>query len=105
MPLKGWEGEGLRASFPFSNLTILESEGDMSIWIEIRCSENLEPTSYFDKCWGYTNDGPSGMATDTLEAARKQVQDLFKKAKRLGWKRIKGDWVCPHCVKILENKS
>lgn len=76
----------------------------MSIWIEIRCSEQLPPTSYTDKCWSFNNDGPTGMSKDTLEAARKQVQDLFKEAKQLGWKRIKGDWVCPHCVRVLERE-
>lgn len=85
----------------------------MSVWIELRCSEQHEEhaaklyTGRLDKrglaetseCWSNSNDGCGRVSAD---ATQKSVAAIYKEiseqACKLGWKRINSDWVCPHCA-------
>ncbi|ATC60282.1 hypothetical protein [Vibrio anguillarum] len=84
----------------------------MSVWMELRCEESIEEhaerlyTGKIDRgiketseCWSHINSG-CGETSDG--ASQKSVietyKDIFRTATESGWKRVNGNWVCPHCL-------
>lgn len=72
----------------------------MAVWMEIRCDLRTEPKSYNHKCWSDVNAGPHGMAGDTQGEVIEALRNLHVVATEQGWKRIKGEWACPHCATV-----
>lgn len=80
----------------------------MSVWIELRCEDSAEdhsapvrlPGGKWSECWSHGNHGCGDMAS---AASQKSVletyKDVVKDALKSGWKKVDGEWVCPHCIK------
>ena len=85
----------------------------MSVWIEFRCSMAHEPcadevrTSSGDveRCFSHDNSGAMDMANANQKSIIETYKFLAKISERDGWKKINGEWVCPHCVKNLHKNK
>jgi hypothetical protein len=86
----------------------------MSVWIELRCEDSAEyharpvrlPGGERSECWSHDNCGSGDMASavsqkSVLETYKYVVKDALK----FGWKKINGEWVCPHCIKYGHEKK
>lgn len=63
----------------------------MSVWVEIRC-EMQEPG-----CVSWNNNGPMGMVPHERSGLIRGVAALETRAKREGWHRVPGGYLCPSC--------
>lgn len=85
----------------------------MCVWMELRCEESSEDHAdelYTGKkvngtyetsvCYSHINNGSGHTSAN---ASQKSVietyRDICNEALSVGWKKINGQWVCPHCVK------
>tara|TARA_Y100001936_G_scaffold248197_1_gene295546 strand:+ start:1611 stop:1910 length:300 start_codon:yes stop_codon:yes gene_type:complete len=87
----------------------------MSVWMELRCEQasedhagrlytgrkdahGLDETS---ECWSHINGGCGEISSS---ASQKSVidnyKDICRTATASGWKRVNGNWVCPHCLEF-----
>lgn len=79
----------------------------MGTWIEFRCENRTEPTAdgrglnVGDRCLSHDNIGPMEMACDTNTSILETVSELTAEARNDGWKKTRGGWVCPFCVKAM----
>ncbi len=86
----------------------------MSVWMELRCEQSNEEHAdrlYTGKqdgrgfnetsqCWSHMNNGcgdTSGNASQ--KSVIDNYKDICRRATKSGWKRVNGNWVCPHCLK------
>jgi len=85
----------------------------MSVWIELRCEDSAEDHSKpvrlksgeHSECWSHENSGCGDMVSGkNIKALIGGYKYVIEEAKKYGWKRIKGEWVCPHCVKYGHTK-
>ena len=85
----------------------------MSVWMELRCDKSAEecaePNGLFGKerseCWSHENVGPMDMALANQKSIFQTYKEMCEHAKNAGWKKINGEWVCPHCVKRLSTQE
>lgn len=80
----------------------------MSVWIELRCDKAHEdcanPVGFGDErseCWSHNNSTPADMGSATQKGVIESYKYVSDGAKKAGWKKIDGEWVCPHCIKQL----
>ncbi|EBU2945688.1 hypothetical protein CT090_20745 [Salmonella enterica subsp. enterica] len=73
----------------------------MAIFISLRCELRGEGRDVHSgtRCWSDNNDDPWVLAADTKHSANDSLTSLFQDAQDAGWKRIRGGWVCPNCIK------
>lgn len=85
----------------------------MSVWVELRCEESCEEyaqelytgekingVSCTSQCYSHHNDGCGEMsASASQKSVIENYKDICDHALKAGWKRINGNWVCPHCAK------
>lgn len=86
----------------------------MSVWIELRCEDSAENHANpvrltggeWSECWSHDNNGCGDMAS---AVSQKSVLGTYKyvvkEALKSGWKKIDGEWVCPHCIKYGHEKK
>lgn len=73
----------------------------MGFWIEIRCDVFSDKNgTRYERCLSADNEGPQGMAGDSLRSVTEMTRYLVAQAKRQGWKKGASGWVCPFCVSI-----
>ena len=89
----------------------------MSVWIELRCEDSAEDHSgpvrietddgnYVSECWSHDKSGCGDIASaKNQKSVIGTYQYVIHEAKKQGWKKINGEWVCPHCVKYGHKKS
>jgi len=73
--------------------------------MEVRCENRSEEnayTGYDNACWSHENQGSMEMAADTQASVKTVFKSIEKDSLKNGWKKIKGEWFCPHCVPIVE---
>jgi hypothetical protein len=76
----------------------------MGIWIEFRCENRSNPSSfakpgaYRDRCWSNDNAGPMEMANETQADVIETLKYLMKTARETGWVKTKFGWICPYCA-------
>lgn len=68
------------------------------MWIEIRC-DNRTSSSAEGGCYSHVNDGPMAESSDNQRSVIQVIRGLEQEAKETGWKKVRGDWVCPYCAK------
>lgn len=76
----------------------------MAVFISLRCEERGEGRCKYSgtRCLSDDNDDPWVMADDTKKSAAACMSELFADAKKSGWKKTNGGWVCPNCQKYTE---
>lgn len=85
----------------------------MSVWMEFRCNTShedcAEPNGLFgddrSECWSHHNSGPMEMANATQRGIIITYKHMCEDAKKAGWKKIDGEWVCPHCYSNLSKEQ
>lgn len=79
----------------------------MAIFITLRCGLRGEGRSSFSgtRCWSDDNDDPWVLAADTKRSACDSLTELFQDAQDAGWLKVKGEWVCPNCLKHSANQA
>lgn len=84
----------------------------MSVWIELRCDKQNEDCAMpvykgheRSECWANTNDGCGNMALASQTSLLSTYQYICNQAKKEGWRKIKGEWVCPHCINQLQEPA
>ncbi|USD35612.1 MULTISPECIES: hypothetical protein [Vibrio] len=92
----------------------------MSVWIELRCEESCEDHAdelytggknkyglpETSRCWSHDNRGVGEMSGSANQSSvLLTYKDIVKSAKAIGWEKVKGNWVCPHCVKYRGNQD
>lgn len=75
----------------------------MGIWIEFRCENRVNPSSWGEKrtgkqCESHDNNGPMELAGDTQESVRRTVHYLTEDALKAGWRRTRYGWICKFCA-------
>jgi len=73
------------------------------MWIEMRCDKRTETSAEGQaglRCYSHDNEGPMGECSDNRKSIASLVRDLEEEGRNTGWKKIKGDWVCPFCLKL-----
>lgn len=73
------------------------------MWIEMRCDSRCEEFADGDgvnRCWSHDNEGPMQESSDSHNSVIQAVRDLEKEGSALGWKKIRGNWVCPYCSRV-----
>lgn len=75
----------------------------MAIFISLRCEMRGDGRSPYGgtRCWSDDNDDPFVLSGETKKSASECLGLLFDDAREAGWKKIKGDWVCPNCQKHM----
>lgn len=85
----------------------------MSVWVELRCNEAHEDHANelytgtkkngiheTSKCHSLINDGCGELSSDASQKSLIQsYKSVSRNALNCGWKKINGQWVCPHCIK------
>ena len=79
----------------------------MSVWIELRCEHSAE--DHAEKggdsvCWSHRNQGCGEMSSPQPEAIMETYKEVEQNALKAGWKKVYGEWVCPHCIKEMVRK-
>ncbi len=77
------------------------------IWVEIRCDKRLPSKlvgNHYEVCCSDINETPMGKAANTLTSVGTLMRILGVEATYKGWKKIGGDWICPTCVKHMNEK-
>ena len=73
----------------------------MGTWIELRCESSRTTDGIFrEGCFSFRNEGPMGMADDTLSSVTRALRYLDKRARMQGWVKLRSGWWCPHCAKL-----
>jgi hypothetical protein len=78
----------------------------MAVWMEFRCEGRCDPGAAGSgwgeaaafRCQSSGNNGPMGMAHDTVESVRRVLRELGEEARKDGWKRLTEGWTCPQCI-------
>lgn len=69
----------------------------MGYWVEVHCDVRKDGQSRTNilrmRCYSYMNDNPA-MMLSRLSGGGKLLANV---AKKQGWVRRKGQWVCPGC--------
>ena len=73
----------------------------MAIFISLRCGLRGEGRDVHSgtRCWSDDNDDPWVLAADTKRSTTDSLTELFQDAQDAGWQKIKGEWICPNCIK------
>lgn len=73
----------------------------MAIFISLRCGLRGEgrDKSTGTRCWSDDNDDPWELAADNRRSVSDSLTVLYGHAYDAGWRLIKGEWICPCCIK------
>ncbi len=81
----------------------------MSVWLELRCSVSHLPCSEesYDghervRCHSHDNATPQIMSAATQKDIISSYKFLSSIAKKEGWIKVDGEWVCSYCAGRLE---
>lgn len=80
----------------------------MSVWLELRCNEAGEDHAdrvflghgNYSVCFGReAHDNGLMVSAKNKQNIMDGYKHLESAAVNQGWKKINGEWVCPHCLK------
>jgi hypothetical protein len=78
----------------------------MGIWLEVHCDVGLpgqHPTNILrPRCVSHENGGPMAMAANRQISVIVVLRRLDDEAKKRGWAKVGGQWVCPGCRGMKE---
>lgn len=76
----------------------------MSFWVEVRCSVMGPSTGFgpYQHCHSADNSGPGLLVAASQKHVAEAVRRLTARAQKLGWKKVGGRWVCPHCASLSD---
>ncbi len=76
----------------------------MGIWIEIHCDVHADgppdPKRISPFCWSNDASIPGAMTANPRERIIRGLRRLERQAKRAGWVKRRGMWVCPNCKTV-----
>jgi hypothetical protein len=77
----------------------------MGTWIEFRCENRTNPSSWGadgrggdGKCESHDNNGPMELARDTRKSVLHVLRLIEKDARANGWTKTKYGWICAFCA-------
>ena len=74
----------------------------MAIWIELHCDALLDGVDACGRCSCYSQGGiQMGVMASIASRVPALLRDLERVSIKDGWRKRKGKWTCPDCVKRL----
>lgn len=74
----------------------------MSVWIELHCQDaqegHAEPKEG-SECWTHRDKGLGEYSAHGLQEVVNTYKRIWHNAIKAGWRKVDGEWVCPHCMK------